>query len=583
MESTYRACNVRSVTRGAGDRIARRIALVLSVAGLAALAPGSGWGVRPAEAATYLVTNTTDAAAGSLRDAINSANANAGTDSVHFAIPNGDPGHDVGLGVWRIAPLTILPTITEALILDASTQPGWIGTPVVELDCAGAVGATAGILIHADDCLVRGFIVHSSADEGIEIAGDTGYGDFNVIENCWVGLRPDRTPAPNSEYGIMLTNSARANRIGGTGPFDGNVIGASPLSSIVIRNSSSNDNVVIGNRIGVGPDGLTPRGGQQHGIEIHDDAQRNRIGGATAAEANVIAYHLLDGVRIASNAGEGNEVLRNSIYANQGLGIDLEGDGVTANDGALSSTTTNQRIDHPVLTTAVIGPSNLRVGGFIGIGSGQAVFAGARVEVFRAAVDPSGFGEGRTFVGALTADANGRFSGALPSAGLVAGDTLTATATLAPAGTSEFGPALRVDALRVTKRAFLADGTPLISGAVLPRGTLVRFLLYVSNAGGLVPDLGVRDSLATGFQYLPGSLHVDASQPDCPGGTCDAAREAAIYAAAALAAIRTDGVDADVASFGAGIVRAGDREVANARLDAPAARVWALLFSVRVQ
>src|SRR5438874_2131308 len=69
-----------------------------------------------AEGATLTVTTTADSGAGSLRQAILDANAAAGTDTIAFNIP--------GAGVQTIAPLTNLPMVTEAVVIDGYTQPG---------------------------------------------------------------------------------------------------------------------------------------------------------------------------------------------------------------------------------------------------------------------------------------------------------------------------------------------------------------------------------------------------------------------------------------------------------------------------
>src|SRR5262245_13861297 len=67
-------------------------------------------------AVTYTVTTTADSGAGSLRKAIDDANANPGADSIHFNI--------VGSGVHTIAPATPLPAITGQVTIDGYTQPG---------------------------------------------------------------------------------------------------------------------------------------------------------------------------------------------------------------------------------------------------------------------------------------------------------------------------------------------------------------------------------------------------------------------------------------------------------------------------
>src|SRR5438552_15344623 len=81
-------------------------------------------------AATFTVTNTNDSGAGSLRQAILDANANAGDDTIAFNIP--------GSGVQTIALSSSLPTASVAggLTVDGTTQPGYAGTPLIAVACA---------------------------------------------------------------------------------------------------------------------------------------------------------------------------------------------------------------------------------------------------------------------------------------------------------------------------------------------------------------------------------------------------------------------------------------------------------------
>src|SRR5207245_7441898 len=65
---------------------------------------------------TFTVTNTNDTGTGSLRQAITDANNQSGLDTIDFNIP--------GTGVRTITPATSLPNITDAVIIDGSTQPG---------------------------------------------------------------------------------------------------------------------------------------------------------------------------------------------------------------------------------------------------------------------------------------------------------------------------------------------------------------------------------------------------------------------------------------------------------------------------
>ena len=77
--------------------------------------------------ATFTVTKTVDNPGnGSLRWAINQANAAAGTDTIVFNI--------AGAGVHTINVLSALPTITGRVILDATTEPGYSGSPLIRVD-----------------------------------------------------------------------------------------------------------------------------------------------------------------------------------------------------------------------------------------------------------------------------------------------------------------------------------------------------------------------------------------------------------------------------------------------------------------
>jgi hypothetical protein len=57
----------------------------------------------------------------------------------------------------------------------------------------------------------------------------------------------------------------------------------------------------------------------------------------------------------------------------------------------------------------------------------------------------------------------------------------------------------------------------------------------------------------------------------------------AIFMAVDAAAPLSDAVDADVGSVSGGVIDVGNRFVPNGQLDIVSGRVWALLFTVRMQ
>ncbi len=165
---------------------------------------------------------------------------------------------------------------------------------------------------------------------------------------------------------------------------------------------------------------------------------------------------------LLTNASTRATVSQNAHYANGGLAIDLSangtGNGVTPNNGTLNESFPNRELDYPILTSALLTGNQLMVSGYVGSAAGQSTFANATVELFRADNSPANqngpvvagdgqsvpHGKGRAYLGALTADASGNFSGTLTVSSLSSGDQVTATATLgtsgtATAATSEFG------------------------------------------------------------------------------------------------------------------------------------------------
>jgi hypothetical protein len=104
---------------------------------------------------------------------------------------------------------------------------------------------------------------------------------------------------------------------------------------------------------------------------------------------NLIAFNGGHGVEIGD--GPGNAILRNSIFNNGGLGIDLGADGVTANDSDDSDTGANGLQNFPELASAVIYTNRTIIRGTLTSRPGA-----YSIQLFEnAACDDSGSGEGQ--------------------------------------------------------------------------------------------------------------------------------------------------------------------------------------------
>ncbi len=320
-----------------------------------------------------------------------------------------------------------------------------------------------------------GVYIGSAADNTV---GGTTTGHRNVISgNDWAGVcvsnstgttvsanyigidAAGTTAMANSDTGVSLTGGSTASTVGGTTAGERNVISGNGDNGIYIDSSTANS--VEGNYIGVdaGAGGSIPNA--LNGVEITSGADSNTVGGSQPG-SNLIGFNGQDGVGITSstdnvvshnqitdNTGIGvvvwnaaairNEISENSIYGNGELGIDLGGDGVTPNDGDNNNPAKpNRGYNFPEFSAAQYPLS----GGDVTV-SGTAP-PNAMVELYYVgtAPDPSGHGEGQTYLDSTTADGSGDFSATL--SGLAGGDELSAIA-ISPAGdpsgegnTSEF-------------------------------------------------------------------------------------------------------------------------------------------------
>ena len=247
----------------------------------------------------YVVTNTSDSGPGSLRQAIDNANVDAGTQTITFDIP--------GAGPHTIQPATALPTVTDPVIIDGTSQPNYSGAPLIELDGSNAGAGTNGLHITAGGSTVRGLIINRFAQNGIHL--DTGGG--NTIEANYVGTNAAGTAAlPNTAHGIWIIASAN-NTIGGTGPGEGNLISDSG-HNVVIIGAGATGNQIQGNLIGTDITGTAVLNNSSIGVYMGSGANNNTVGGTVPGARNIISGHSegikLEGANITGNVIQGNYI-----------------------------------------------------------------------------------------------------------------------------------------------------------------------------------------------------------------------------------------------------------------------------------
>ncbi len=408
------------------------LALTIFLAALSGMPAPPAARLPESPATTFTVNSTDDADDGacnaahcSLREAINAANAIAGADSIVFNIP--------GSGVRKVLPTRPLPALTGQIILDGLTQPGasctaWPPTLLIELQGINAGGVfDIGLNMATHDSTVRGLVINGWTGGGISLLGSD-----NTIECSFIGTDQSGTFDVPNFIGVSIVH-ATGNLVGGAAGA-GNLVSGNASDGIRLVGVAASNNTIAGNVIGASASGA-PLGNGGSGVMI-TEGSGNQIGGAAPGEGNVVAYNASAGVMIL--AGTGNRVPGNSIRDNGGLGIDLSGDGVTANDPLDPDVGANLLQNFPTLTSATV------AGGVSVTGSiNSTPDTELTIEVYgNSACDLSGYGEGARFVGAVTvttaANGNGAFSATFPTT--PDGFWLTATATDLAGNASEFGP-----------------------------------------------------------------------------------------------------------------------------------------------
>lgn len=259
--------------------------------------------ISPASAATFVVTNTNDSGNGSLRWAMEQANTNVGSDSIHFGIS--------GAGPHTIYPLSALPTITDPVVIDGYSQPGASpATPAgpatlkIELDGSQA-GGVSGLKVSAGENTIRGLSVIHFGWHGLEIEGTGG----NLIEGNHVGVNADGYADPsNGVHGINIT--APNNTIGGSTAGARNVVAGDNIDGIRIVGANAFGNVVQGNYIGLNAYGSI--GWSNQGGIVVWDAPLNTIGGTIPGAGNVSSGNY-GGICIHESGSYGNVVQGNFV------------------------------------------------------------------------------------------------------------------------------------------------------------------------------------------------------------------------------------------------------------------------------
>jgi hypothetical protein len=328
---------------------------------------------------TAYVTNSNDTGEGSLRSAIETANASCGGVNpclIAFRIP-------ALAGVAVIRPQTPLPRLTsEDILIDGLTQARYVSDsnpagPEIELRGSDLADGDGIVLAAPCAAVIQGLAITGFPGHGIYAAATRpcppgGYfGSGRQIRENYLGVDATGTTAVPNLRGIYSDATFPPS-------ISKNVISGNRRAGVFIVTGVA---FVSSNVIGLDPTGTKPMGNGASGIYFGAAAT------GSDATRNHIAFNGDSGVSIDAAAKFVN-VYQNAIHANHQLAVDFGLDGPTPSLPVPAPTITSAQYDAAKNTTTIV----------------LAPYVNATwVDVYaNDAPDPGGYGEGQTFLGSTS-------------------------------------------------------------------------------------------------------------------------------------------------------------------------------------
>lgn len=267
-----------------------------------------------ADAATFTVTNANDTGAGSLRQAITSANATTTPDIITFNVSQA--------GVVQINLQSGLPAISQPLVIDGLSQSGGSGPPLVRIDGASAGAGVSGLALSAPNCTLLNCVI-----QGLQITGFSGSG-ISVQSNAWT----IRLNYIGNDGSLARANAGSGVVVSGTGVVIGgpaverNVISGNGANGILLSATAANIGI-RGNYIGLTASGASALPNGSNGVRVLATAGQIDIGGINQTEGNVISGNTGDGIGLDTSS------LNTRVRANR-IGTTSTGTAAVPNGGA---------------------------------------------------------------------------------------------------------------------------------------------------------------------------------------------------------------------------------------------------------
>ncbi len=257
---------------------------------------------------TFIVTNTNDSGAGSLRQAIEDANNNGIStemDTIAFNI--------LGSDVHTIELASELPTLIQRVTIDGYSQTGAVantatspnpfnGTLKIEIKGNPESEYCLNLTGESNQSIIKGLSAYNCGAAGIKVSADSV-----MVHGNYFGVKADGvTPADaENERGVWLVYGS-GNKVGGINPEERNIIAGYSAVTGGFSTGGDSNTEVYGNYFGIGKDGVTDLGTSLP-VSLNADVT---FGGTAASERNVVSGGRVCNMIITggSNTVQGNYI-----------------------------------------------------------------------------------------------------------------------------------------------------------------------------------------------------------------------------------------------------------------------------------
>jgi hypothetical protein len=245
-----------------------------------------------------------------------------GLNGIYFG--SGVTGSSIGLGSSGTDTNVVSGNDNVGILVEAAgttIRGNYVGT---NMSGTAAIGNSShGILIQSSNNVIGGTgsnelnLVSGNGGDGIRIDATPRAASGNTIKNTRAGVNFAGTAAlANSGSGLRIQAGAINNTVGGTNNNEGNVFSGNTSRGIFIKDTNSTgNNIVYGNRVGIGLDGNTAVGNAAAGIEIQGDSTLVGMTLGSGTPNNVISSNGSFGIWL--NGADNATIINNIIGWNQ--------------------------------------------------------------------------------------------------------------------------------------------------------------------------------------------------------------------------------------------------------------------------